>query len=124
MQTIISAAAQGEDIQEQAGKQLLVLLLDTLEKIILANAFQVQAIAAGSPSPENVATGGLAGIAKGAILAAIVKGLFGAAKAALTANYQGDPYVGGDVLSLRLVKVIEHLSYPLAFLKVFFQPLE
>ena len=96
LQTIITAAASGEDIQEQAGKQLLAILLDTLEKIIIANAFQVQAISAGAPTPDNVATGGIAGIAKGLILAAAVKALFGAAKAALTANYEGDPYIGGD----------------------------
>lgn len=96
LQTLITAAASGENIQEQAGKQLIALLLDTLEKIIIANAFQVQAIAAGSPTPDNVATGGIAGIARGAVLAAIVRALFGVAKAAITANYEGDPYVGGD----------------------------
>ena len=96
LQTLLTAAATGQDIQEQAGKQLLAILLDTLEKIILANAFQVQAISAGAPTPDNIATGGISGIAKGLILAAAVKALFGAAKAALTANFEGDPYIGGD----------------------------
>ncbi len=96
LQTIIAAAAQGQDIQEQAGKQLIVLLLDTLEKIILANAFQVQAISAGAPDPQNVATGGIFGLARGLVLAGIVKALFGVAKASIQGNYEGDPYVGGD----------------------------
>lgn len=96
LQTIITAAATGQDIQEAAAKQLLVLLLDTLEKIIIANAFQAQAISAGSPDPANVASGGTLGIIRGVILAGIVKALFGAAKAAITANFEGDPYVGGD----------------------------
>jgi hypothetical protein len=43
-----------------------------------------------------VASGGIFGIARGIILAGLVKALFGAAKAAITANYMGDPFVGGD----------------------------
>lgn len=93
---IAQAAASGQDISEQASKALITLLLDTLEKIILANAFQVQAISAGAPDPANVATGGIFGIARGIVLAGLVKALFGVAKAAITANYLGDPYVGGD----------------------------
>ena len=93
---VAAAAANAEDIGEQASKAIVGLLLDTLEKIILANAFQVQAISAGAPDPANVASGGIFGIARGIVLAGIVKALFGAAKAAITANYEGDPYVGGD----------------------------
>lgn len=94
---IVAAAAAGaEDLSEQASKAIVTLLLDTLEKIILANAFQVQAISAGAPDPANVASGGIFGIARGIILAGLVKALFGAAKAAITANFEGDPYVGGD----------------------------
>jgi hypothetical protein len=93
---IAQAAAAGEDISEKASKAIVALLLDTLEKIILANAFQVQAISAGAPDPANVASGGIFGIARGIILAGLVKALFGAAKAAITANYLGDPFVGGD----------------------------
>jgi hypothetical protein len=93
---IAQAAAAGEDISEKASKAIVALLLDTLEKIILANAFQVQAISAGAPDPANVASGGIFGIARGIILAGLVKALFGAAKAAITANYMGDPFVGGD----------------------------
>lgn len=93
---IAAAAASSEDLSEQASKAIVTLLLDTLEKIILANAFQVQAISAGSPDPANVASGGIFGIARGIVLAGLVKALFGIAKAQLTANFDGDPYVGGD----------------------------
>ena len=91
--TVISAAAQGKDIQEEAGKQLIGLLLDTLEKIILMNAINAQtgAIAFGFSTGNPIA-----GIAAGIAVAAVIKGLFGALKSQITANYEGDPYVGGD----------------------------
>lgn len=87
-------AAGNEDIAKNAAKVLTTLLLDTLEKIILANAFQVQAISAGAPDPANVATGGTLGITRGLILAGIVKALFAAAKSAIAGAYTGEERVG------------------------------
>lgn len=91
---VAQAAAGNEDIAKNASKLLTALLLDTLEKVILANAFSVQAIAAGSPTPENVATGGVSGIIKGAILAGLVKALFAVAKAQIAGAYTGEERVG------------------------------
>ena len=87
-------AAGNEDVAKNAAKVLTTLLLDTLEKIILANAFQVQAISAGAPDPANVATGGTLGITRGLILAGIVKALFAAAKSAIAGAYTGEERVG------------------------------
>lgn len=87
-------AAGNEDVAKNAAKVLTTLLLDTLEKIILANAFQVQAISAGAPDPPNVATGGTFGITRGLILAGIVKALFAAAKSAIAGAYTGEERVG------------------------------
>lgn len=93
---IAGAAAKGEEVSKEAQKQLIVLLLDTLEKIIIANAVQAQAISAGSPDPANVASGGTLGIIRGILVAALIRSLFGVAKAAIIGNYEGDSYVGGD----------------------------
>ena len=93
---IAAAAASSEGLTEQASKQVVGLLLDTLEKIIIASAFGVQALSAQSLTPDNIATGGISGIARGVVLAGLVRALFGIAKAQLTANFDGDPYVGGD----------------------------
>ena len=90
------AAVSGADVQKQASKALLTLLLDTLEKIILAQAFQGQALVTTAPTPDNIASGGISGTLKGIAMFALVKGLFSAAKALITANYTGDPFVGGD----------------------------
>jgi hypothetical protein len=90
------AAVSGADIQKQASKALLTLLLDTIEKIILAQAFQGQALVTTAPTPDNIASGGISGTVKGLAMFALVKGLFSAAKALITANYTGDPFVGGD----------------------------
>ena len=89
------AAAGNEEIAKNAAKVLTTLLLDTLEKIVLANAFQVQAVSAGAPDPANVASGGTFGIARGIILAGLVKALFAAAKGAIQGAYVGEEYVGG-----------------------------
>jgi hypothetical protein len=91
--TLVQSAAEGKGLQEEAAKQLLVLLLDTVEKIILLNAINAQtgAIALGF-STGNPAAGIIAGIA----VTAIIKGLFAAVKSSILGNYKGDDFVGGD----------------------------
>jgi hypothetical protein len=91
--TLVQSAAEGKGLQEEAAKQLLVLLLDTVEKIVLLNAINAQtgAIALGF-STGNPAAGIIAGIA----VTAIIKGLFAAVKASILGNYKGDDFVGGD----------------------------
>jgi hypothetical protein len=91
--TLVQSAAEGKGLQEEAAKQLLVLLLDTVEKIVLLNAVNAQtgAIALGF-STGNPAAGIIAGIA----VTAIIKGLFAAVKASILGNYKGDDFVGGD----------------------------
>jgi hypothetical protein len=93
---VIQAAASGEEEQKKSSKALLLLLLDTLEKIIMAQAFSAQAMVTGAPTPDNIASGGISGTLKGIAMFALVKGMFTAAKALITANYTGDPFVGGD----------------------------
>ena len=93
---LVQSAAEGQTLSEESGKALLLILLDVLEKIILAQAFQGQALVTTAPTPDNVASGGISGTLKGIAMFALVKGLFTAAKALLTANYTGDPFVGGD----------------------------
>jgi hypothetical protein len=91
--TLVQSAAEGKGLQEEAAKQLLVLLLDTVEKIVLLNAVNAQtgAIALGF-STGNPAAGIIAGIA----VTAIIKGLFAAVKSSILGNYKGDDFVGGD----------------------------
>jgi len=73
-----------------------LILLDTLEKVILAQALQGQALVSTAPTPDNIATGGISGVIKGIAMFALIKGLFSAVKGVLTANYTGDSFVGGD----------------------------
>jgi hypothetical protein len=93
---LIQSAAEGEALSQESSKALLLLMLDTLEKIMLAQAFQAQAMVTGAPTPDNIATGGISGTIKGIAMFALIKGLFSAVKGILTANYTGDPFVGGD----------------------------
>jgi sulfopyruvate decarboxylase TPP-binding subunit len=93
---LIQTAAEGEALSQESSKALLLLMLDTLEKIMLAQAFQAQAMVTGAPTPDNIATGGISGTIKGIAMFALIKGLFSAVKGILTANYTGDPFVGGD----------------------------
>ena len=93
---LVQSAAAGEGISQESSKALLVILLDTLEKVILAQALQGQALVTTAPTPDNIATGGVSGTIKGIAMFALIKGLFTALKGVLTANYTGDPFVGGD----------------------------
>ena len=93
---LIQSAAEGEALSQESSKALLLLMLDTLEKIMLAQAFQAQAMVTGAPTPDNIATGGISGTIKGIAMFALIKGLFSAVKGILTENYTGDPFVGGD----------------------------
>jgi hypothetical protein len=93
---LIQSAAAGEGVSQESSKALLVILLDTLEKVILAQALQGQALVTTAPTPDNIATGGVSGTIKGIAMFALIKGLFTALKGVLTANYTGDAFVGGD----------------------------
>ena len=93
---LVQSAAAGEGISQESSKALLVILLDTLEKVILAQAFQGQALVTTAPTPDNIATGGISGVIKGIAMFALIRGLFAGLKGVLTANYTGDAFVGGD----------------------------
>jgi hypothetical protein len=93
---LVQSAAAGEGISQESSKALLVILLDTLEKVILAQAFQGQALVTTAPTPDNIATGGVSGVIKGIAMFALIRGLFAGLKGVLTANYTGDAFVGGD----------------------------
>lgn len=72
-------------------KDLIVLAIDFIERQILLSIAQAQA--ASLASPESVATFGAAGIAKGALLAGLIKGVFAGIKAQVQ-NFD----IGGQVL--------------------------
>lgn len=94
VQILQQAAEGGEDAAEKANKALVLLMLDTLEKMILINAVGAQtgAIAANAPlGPAGVATG----IVQGAIVSALIKALFAVVKGQVTAAYTGEDYVSG-----------------------------
>lgn len=75
-----------EDLAKESSKQMVLTLLSAVEKVVLLSIAQTQALALASP--ESVATLGTAGIAKGLIMTAIIKGIFGAIKGQVTQNFR------------------------------------
>jgi len=80
-------------------KQLIVIALEFFEKQVLLSIAQAQA--ASLASPESVATFGAAGLAKGALLAGLIKGIFAAVKSQIQ-NFA----FGGEVLPALAAGVI------------------
>ena len=82
---VLSDAFAGNlETAEDAQNAFLGLMLDTLEKIILA---QIAAATAQSfAQPDSVASFGISGAARAAILSALIKGAFSIAKNALIAE--------------------------------------
>lgn len=69
------------------GKQLLKTALDIVEKQVLLSV--AQASAASLASPESVSSFGIAGLAKAALLTALIKGAFAGIKAAVSSFEEG-----------------------------------
>lgn len=92
---LVGAAAQGEAVQEQAGKAIVGIFLDTLEKIILGQALAITAGSTADGAQKGGAPGALIGLAAGAAIAGVIKGLFALFKSQIAGNYQGDPYISG-----------------------------
>ena len=91
---LAQAGAEGQLNSEAVAKQLIVLLLDTVEKIVLMNT----AAAATGAIASNAATpvvGVAKGIAEAALVTALIKGIFAAVKATIQGAYTGEDYIGG-----------------------------
>lgn len=73
--------------QEEFGKSILLVALDTLDALVPILSAQIVALALAQP--VSVATGGTAGIALGAVITAILKGLVAAARASVSGFAEG-----------------------------------
>lgn len=85
----INAERKKQEIAEEKGrgKQLLIIMLDYLKKYAAA---KIAEITIGSlASAESIATFGIAGVAKAAVLTALVEGAIGLMQAKLSQNYAG-----------------------------------
>ena len=81
-----SLTEQGLELKDFSRK-FLILILDTLERAVIAN---IATAAAGAlSSPESIATAGIAGAVKAALLTAAIKAATGLAKAKLSQPPQG-----------------------------------
>jgi hypothetical protein len=92
---VVTGLADGSiETAEDASKALLKIALDTAEKqalIAVANA------TTGSlATPQSIATGGAAGIAQAAILAALIKGAFALLKSQIAGSFYEGGIVGKD----------------------------
>ena len=88
LNSVIEQGAAGQiATAEEAGKALTGIALDLLEKqaLLAISSATVQSIA----SPESVATGGTLGIAKAAILTALIKAALAAVRGAISGAYEG-----------------------------------
>jgi hypothetical protein len=79
---------------EEASKVLLGIALDTAEKLALVAIANATGLSLASP--ESVATAGIAGIAKAALIAALIKGAFGLLRSQLAGSFYEGGIVGRD----------------------------
>lgn len=84
--TFAAAMMNNEEMAKASSKAMVLTLLDAVERVVLLSIAQTQALALASP--ESVATLGAAGLAKGVIMTALIKGVFGAIKAQITQNFR------------------------------------
>lgn len=92
---ITQAALAGESLNENAAKVLMGIFLDTLEKLVLGQALAITAGSTAQGAQVAGAPGALAGLAAGAAIAGIIKGLFAVLKAQIAGAYTGEEYVTG-----------------------------
>ncbi|TGE08756.1 coiled-coil domain-containing protein [Hymenobacter fodinae] len=78
---------------DEFGKTLVILLLDTLQKVVLAQ--QAAAVTTSLAQPDSVATFGATGITRAAILSGLITAAFETAKAAITAGFAEGGRVDG-----------------------------
>jgi hypothetical protein len=83
------------ELEKKRGKEALIVLLDYLQKYLVAKIAQMTI---GSlASPESIATAGIAGVAKAAVLTALAQAAFGIVKTKLSQNFEGRyPVVGAQ----------------------------
>ena len=91
---LVQAAAEGQLESEKFAKQFILLMLDTLEKIVLMNT-----VGAATGAIAGNAAAGPAGVAKGileaALVTALIKSMFAAIKGQIQGAYTGEDYVSG-----------------------------
>lgn len=93
-----ATASNNQKTFEEASKGILLLLVNTLEKSVLASVLAAQATstALSFADPKSIATGGIAGIAQSALLTALITAAFQGFKAAIAqisfaeGGYTGD----------------------------------
>jgi len=85
LQITNEAIAQGELSMQKFGEIVIVGMLDLLRKIIIMK--QAEVLAAAMLTPESMASFGLAGLAKAAIINGLITAAFGAAKAAVSGKF-------------------------------------
>lgn len=83
-----SLSQQGLDL-EQFTQGVVTLLLDTMEKAVTAAVLQatLKTTAAALSSPDSIATFGVAGLAKAALITGLIKGAFAIFKAGLSSAF-------------------------------------
>lgn len=85
-------AAEEEQFRKKQRDAIIAALLDIVEAQVQASiaSASAQAIA----TPDSVLTFGLSGLARAAILTALIKGVFAALKASLTGAFEGEAFIG------------------------------
>lgn len=85
-------AAEEEAFRKKQRDAIIASLLDIVEAQVQASV--ASAFAQSLATPDSIATFGISGLARGAIIAALIKGIFAALKASLTGAYEGEAFVG------------------------------
>ena len=84
--------AQGELSMKKFGEVVIIGMLDMLRKIILIK--QAEALTIALAQPDSIATFGITGIARAAIINGLITAAFGAAKAAISGKFAEGGYTG------------------------------
>lgn len=79
---------------KEAAKALATIALDTLEKVV--NIKIAEASVTALAAPDSVATFGAAGLARGAVIAALIKAAFAAVRGLISGAYTGERNIGGN----------------------------
>lgn len=92
---IARAVEDGKVSAEEFGKTLVLILLDTLEKILLIKALEITGILIEKGAESGGLPGAILGAVAGALIVGLLEGAFAALKSQVAGNYQGDPYIEG-----------------------------
>lgn len=91
---IAKAVEDGTVSAEEFGKQLVLILLDTLEKILLIKALEISAFLIEKGAEQGGLPGAIIGAVAGAVIVGALQAAFAAVKSAVAGSYHGEEYVG------------------------------